>query len=169
MPVFTIEIETVVKRISEIVVEADDLESAVVYAKTNNEWRHETDNRLNDIQSYVTCTPVSGRQIKSITDLPKNYNKDTVPWNTSTHASFEDIFRQYPEILDKRIEDVFTLSVRSAAALKNANIDYIGQLVLMTEREIFNIKNFGRKSAHKLKMMLSDKDLCFGMRFDWPI
>ncbi len=71
----------------------------------------------------------------------------------------------YPEFLDKNVEDL-ELSVRSANCLKNANIQYIGQLVQKTDAEMLKTKNFGRKSLNEIKALLSQHELTLGMTHD---
>ncbi len=68
----------------------------------------------------------------------------------------------YPPFLDKNVEDL-ELSVRSANCLKNANIQYIGQLVEKTDAEMLKTKNFGRKSLNEIKALLSQYELTLGM------
>lgn len=68
----------------------------------------------------------------------------------------------YPAFLDKNVEDL-ELSVRSANCLKNANIQYIGQLVQKTDAEMLKTKNFGRKSLNEIKALLSQHELTLGM------
>ena len=68
----------------------------------------------------------------------------------------------YPPFLDKNVEDL-ELSVRSANCLKNANIQYIGQLVQKTDAEMLKTKNFGRKSLNEIKALLQQHDLTLGM------
>lgn len=68
----------------------------------------------------------------------------------------------YPAFLDKNVEDL-ELSVRSANCLKNANIQYIGQLVQKTDAEMLKTKNFGRKSLNEIKALLSQYELTLGM------
>ena len=61
------------------------------------------------------------------------------------------------------------LSVRSANCLKNDNIDYIGQLVQMTEEEVLRTLNFGRRSLNEIKELLATMGLCLGMDIsNWP-
>ena len=65
--------------------------------------------------------------------------------------------------------DELDLSVRSANCLQNANIRYIGDLVLKTEAEMLKTKNFGRKSLKEIKDILSKMGLSLGMKLDnWP-
>lgn len=68
-----------------------------------------------------------------------------------------------------RSVDDLELSVRSANCLKNANIRYIGELVVKTEAEMLKTKNFGRKSLNEIKEILSEMGLGLGMKIDgWP-
>jgi len=71
------------------------------------------------------------------------------------------------EILMRSVEDL-ELSVRSANCLKNAGINTIGQLVQKTEAEMLKTKNFGRKSLSEIKDILSEYNLTFGMKLDFP-
>lgn len=67
--------------------------------------------------------------------------------------------------LDKPVEDL-ELSVRSANCLKNADINYIGDLAQKSDQEMLKTKNFGRKSLNEIKSLLSEMDLTLGMKFD---
>ncbi|SDP27178.1 DNA-directed RNA polymerase subunit alpha [Desulforhopalus singaporensis] len=67
--------------------------------------------------------------------------------------------------LDKPVEDL-ELSVRSANCLKNADINYIGDLAQKTDQEMLKTKNFGRKSLNEIKSLLSEMDLTLGMKFE---
>ncbi len=71
----------------------------------------------------------------------------------------------YPPFLDKNVEDL-ELSVRSANCLKNANIQYIGQLVQKTDAEMLKTKNFGRKSLNEIKALLQQHELTLGMNHE---
>jgi DNA-directed RNA polymerase subunit alpha len=72
------------------------------------------------------------------------------------------------ENLFRSVEDL-ELSVRSANCLKNANIRYIGELVVRSEAEMLKTKNFGRKSLNEIKEILSQMGLGLGMKIDgWP-
>ncbi|MCF6237976.1 MAG: DNA-directed RNA polymerase subunit alpha [Candidatus Marinimicrobia bacterium] len=69
---------------------------------------------------------------------------------------------QYPPFLDKDVDDL-ELSVRSANCLKNAKIQFIGQLVQKTDAEMLKTKNFGRKSLNEIRALLSEHSLNLGM------
>ncbi|MGE4558632.1 MAG: DNA-directed RNA polymerase subunit alpha [Desulfobulbus sp.] len=73
--------------------------------------------------------------------------------------------KAYPPFLDKNVEDL-ELSVRSANCLKNAQIQFIGQLVNKTDAEMLKTKNFGRKSLNEIKALLSEHNLTLGMKYD---
>lgn len=77
----------------------------------------------------------------------------------------DDDGKNYPPFLDKNVEDL-ELSVRSANCLKNAQIQYIGQLVNKTDAEMLKTKNFGRKSLNEIKALLSEHGLGLGMKYD---
>lgn len=67
--------------------------------------------------------------------------------------------------LNKPVEDL-ELSVRSANCLKNADINFIGELAHRTDQEMLKTKNFGRKSLNEIKTLLADMDLTLGMKID---
>jgi DNA-directed RNA polymerase subunit alpha len=72
------------------------------------------------------------------------------------------------ENLFRPVEDL-ELSVRSANCLKNANIRFIGELVIRTEAEMLKTKNFGRKSLNEIKEILAEMGLGLGMKIEgWP-
>ena len=73
-----------------------------------------------------------------------------------------DDSEKYPPFLDKDVDDL-ELSVRSANCLKNAKIQFIGQLVQKTDAEMLKTKNFGRKSLNEIRSLLSEHDLSLGM------
>jgi DNA-directed RNA polymerase subunit alpha len=72
------------------------------------------------------------------------------------------------EHLFRSVDDL-ELSVRSANCLKNANIRYIGELVVRSEGEMLKTKNFGRKSLNEIKEILTEMGLGLGMKVEgWP-
>jgi DNA-directed RNA polymerase subunit alpha len=72
------------------------------------------------------------------------------------------------ENLFRSVDDL-ELSVRSANCLKNANIRFIGELVVRSEAEMLKTKNFGRKSLNEIKEILIEMGLGLGMKIDgWP-
>jgi DNA-directed RNA polymerase subunit alpha len=83
-------------------------------------------------------------------DMPAESGRDSEPLNP---------------FLDKPVEDL-ELSVRSANCLKNADINFIGDLAQKTDQEMLKTKNFGRKSLNEIKALLSEMDLTLGMKFE---
>jgi DNA-directed RNA polymerase subunit alpha len=73
--------------------------------------------------------------------------------------------RDRDEVLAKlalRINEI-ELSVRSTNCLANANIDTIGELVVMPESEMLRFRNFGKKSLTEIKQKLDELGLSLGM------
>jgi len=76
-----------------------------------------------------------------------------------------DDLDKYPPFLDKDVDDL-ELSVRSANCLKNAKIQFIGQLVQKSDAEMLKTKNFGRKSLNEIRALLSEHELNLGMNIE---
>ncbi len=55
------------------------------------------------------------------------------------------------------------LSVRSTNCLSGANIETIGELVIMPESEMLRFRNFGKKSLTEIKAKLEEMGLSLGM------
>lgn len=72
---------------------------------------------------------------------------------------------RFNENLFRRIDEL-ELSVRSSNCLENANIKYIGELVMRSENEMLRTKNFGRKSLNEIKEILTEMGLALGMRIE---
>ena len=73
--------------------------------------------------------------------------------------------RDRDEVLQKlalKINEI-ELSVRSTNCLANANIDTIGELVVMPESEMLRFRNFGKKSLTEIKQKLDELGLALGM------
>ncbi|MBI3508074.1 MAG: DNA-directed RNA polymerase subunit alpha [Chlamydiia bacterium] len=73
--------------------------------------------------------------------------------------------RDREEILQKlslKINEI-ELSVRSTNCLANANIETIGELVVMPEYEMLRFRNFGKKSLTEIKQKLDELGLFLGM------
>lgn len=75
------------------------------------------------------------------------------------------INRDRDEILAKlalKINEI-ELSVRSTNCLANANIETIGELVVMPESEMLRFRNFGKKSLTEIKQKLDELGLSLGI------
>jgi DNA-directed RNA polymerase subunit alpha len=62
------------------------------------------------------------------------------------------------KVLDTAIEDV-EFSVRTFNCLKKENINTLGELVLRTESELLNIRNFGKRSLEEVLERLAQYEL----------
>ncbi len=77
----------------------------------------------------------------------------------------EETNKDKEELLDKlalKISEI-ELSVRSTNCLVGANIDTIGELVVMPESEMLRFRNFGKKSLTEIKAKLAELGLSLGM------
>ncbi len=55
------------------------------------------------------------------------------------------------------------LSVRSTNCLNGANIETIGELVILSEPKLLQFRNFGKKSLNEIKAKLNEMNLSLGM------
>ena len=69
------------------------------------------------------------------------------------------------EIFRRPVERL-PISLRTSYGLRSADIKYVGELAQCSERELLEIKNFGRKSLNETKAILADMGLSLGMRLD---
>ena len=69
-------------------------------------------------------------------------------------------------LMDKSIDDVAEISVRSRNALQQESIRTLGDLVARTEEDMLTINNFGKKSLTELYDILDEHGLRFGMKME---
>ncbi|MDR0788403.1 MAG: DNA-directed RNA polymerase subunit alpha [Gemmatimonadota bacterium] len=70
------------------------------------------------------------------------------------------------DVLNRPIEDLAELSVRSRNSLQKENIQTVRDLVQRTEDQMLNIDNFGKKSLQEITEFLSQHGLRFGVRLE---
>ncbi len=70
------------------------------------------------------------------------------------------------DLLNRPIEDLAELSVRSRNSLQKENIQTVRDLVQRTEDQMLTIENFGRKSLQEISDFLNEQGLRFGIRFE---
>ncbi len=121
-----------------------------------------------EIETDGSVTPENGlayaaKILKEQMTIFINFNEEQA--KAPLDESGGDDEKSYPPFLDKNVEDL-ELSVRSANCLKNAQIQYIGQLVQKTDAEMLKTKNFGRKSLNEIKALLNEHDLTLGMKHE---
>lgn len=100
--------------------------------------------------------------LKEQLDIFINFDEGTVEPEKKVAETIE---KQDNIYLYKPVEDL-ELSVRSANCLKNADINFIGDLVQRTDQEMLKTKNFGRKSLNEIKTLLTEMDLNLGMKLE---
>jgi DNA-directed RNA polymerase subunit alpha len=66
------------------------------------------------------------------------------------------------ELLNRPIEDLAELSVRSRNSLQKENIHTVRDLVQRTEQQMLAIDNFGKKSLQEISEFLAGHGLRFG-------
>lgn len=71
----------------------------------------------------------------------------------------------YYDLLNTQISEL-NLPARAENCLRNAKIQYVGELVQRTERSMIDIKNFGKKSLTDIKNALVERNLKLGMMID---
>src|SRR5690606_37235251 len=70
------------------------------------------------------------------------------------------------DVLNRPIEDLAELSVRSRNSLQKENIQTVRDLVQRTEEQMLGIDNFGKKSLQDIKEFLAGQGLRFGIRLE---
>ncbi len=68
------------------------------------------------------------------------------------------------DVLNRPIEDLAELSVRSRNSLQKESIQTVRDLVQRTEEQMLNIDNFGKKSLQEISDFLAGQGLRFGVR-----
>ena len=70
------------------------------------------------------------------------------------------------DVLNRPIEDLAELSVRSRNSLQKENIQTVRDLVQRTEDQMLSIDNFGKKSLQEINEFLAGQGLRFGLRLE---
>ncbi len=96
--------------------------------------------------------------------LIKHFNIFTLKSSEKVHEA-EDGLAENQELMRvlSRSIDELELGARAANCLKAARITTIGQMVSMTESELMNLPNFGKKSLDEIKAILEAQKLQLGM------
>ena len=86
--------------------------------------------------------PMLGKYSKNSLTIFINFDEETA--EPETNEEEKQSVEPLNPYLDKPVEDL-ELSVRSANCLKNAEINFIGDLAQKTDQEMLKTKNFGTK------------------------
>lgn len=119
-----------------------------------------TDGSLKPEEAVALSSKIMKEQLQIFLTFDETMEPSEEARETSSPTLNENLFRSVDDL---------ELSVRSANCLKNANIRYIGELVVRSEAEMLKTKNFGRKSLNEIKEILSEMGLGLGMKIEgWP-
>jgi DNA-directed RNA polymerase subunit alpha len=119
-----------------------------------------TDGSIKPDEAVALASKIMKEQLQVFINFDENLEPKEVEKSTESPKFNENFFRSVDDL---------ELSVRSANCLKNANIRYIGELVMKTEAEMLKTKNFGRKSLNEIKEILNEMGLGLGMKVEgWP-
>lgn len=119
-----------------------------------------TDGSLKPEEAVALSSKIMKEQLQIFLTFDETMEPSEDAKDSSSPTLNENLFRSVDDL---------ELSVRSANCLKNANIRYIGELVVRSEAEMLKTKNFGRKSLNEIKEILSEMGLGLGMKIDgWP-
>ena len=112
----------------------------------------ETNGAIPPQDAVVESANIIDQHMRAFMDLSEE------PEETVDANIFTDEVEDESSEMDKPIE-ALDLSQRSYNCLKRANIDYVRQLVDLTENDLMNIRNFGVKSVEEVKDKLESMGL----------
>jgi len=139
----------------------------VTYSIENTRVGHRTDYEklILEVKTDGSVTPedvltYAGKILSDHINLFISF--DVEPEEEEKESQIDEDILRIRKLFKMSVENL-ELSVRSNNCLKAANIKTIGDLVEKEESEMLKFRNFGRKSLHELKKILSEKGLHFGM------
>jgi len=115
----------------------------------------ETDGQIGPVEAFTNALEVMNKQL-SVFNGVLDVDISTAPIKRSNNDSELKTFMQTVDSLG--------LSARSFNSLDRAGMKFLGELVLMSENEIKNIKNLGKKSLDEIKECLVENG--FGSDFE---
>lgn len=116
-----------------------------------------TDGRLTPDEALSFATQIGIFHLEVFEQLKEHtisFDEGQVELNTDRDALMAKLALRINEI---------ELSVRSTNCLSGANIETIGELVVMPESEMLKFRNFGKKSLSEIKAKLEEMGLSLGM------
>ncbi len=116
-----------------------------------------TDGRLSPEEALSFATQIGIFHLEVFEQLKEHsiiFDEGQIELNTDRDALMAKLALRINEI---------ELSVRSTNCLSGANIETIGELVVMPESEMLKFRNFGKKSLSEIKAKLEEMGLSLGM------
>ncbi len=74
----------------------------------------------------------------------------------------DEEYNRIKELLERSVDEL-ELSVRASNCLRAAQIRTIGELVIKSEQEMLQYRNFGKKSLKEIQDLILTMNLHFGM------
>ena len=111
-----------------------------------------TDGRVEPMEALVNAASLLRRHL-------------TIFENHAPGKEFTEEQQAQIDLLKKKI-DALDLSVRSVNCLKQIKIDYIYQLVKVSESQLLRVRNFGKKSSNEIRQKLEECGLSLEMNLD---
>ena len=118
----------------------------------------ETDGSVSPEGAVATASALVSKHLEYLL----YFGADGIPQSSPEGAS--PVSAALQDLLDRRIEDLAELSVRSRNSLQKENIRTLGELIRKSESEMLEIENFGKKSLQEIEDFLAEHGLKFGMR-----
>ena len=81
-----------------------------------------------------------------------------------TESLGSKVSEEMNELLNRPLEDITELSVRSRNSLKKEGVTILADLVQRSEDQMLSIGNFGKKSLTEISDFLTERGLVFGMQ-----
>ena len=117
----------------------------------------ETDGTLDPTAAIRRATTLLYKQLKPFADLE---SKEIIGMRADSDQIDSTFLRLITDL---------NLSARSANCLAREQINYIGDLVSLTETQLLSKSSFGKISLQEIKEILKGMDLSLGMQIDnWP-
>ncbi len=116
----------------------------------------ETDGQISPVEAFANALNTMNRQMSVFNGI-LDVDIESVPARKSGDNELK------PFLVGV---DMLGLSARSFNSLDRAGIKYLAELVLMSENELKNIKNLGKKSLDEIKECLNDRG--FGDDYELP-
>ena len=118
----------------------------------------ETDGSISPEDAMATAAELVRKHLEYLL----YFGQDGIPQPTPEGAS--PVSEAARALLDRRIEDLAELSVRSRNSLQKENIRTLEELIQRTQSEMLEIENFGKKSLQEIEEFLREHGLRFAMK-----
>ncbi len=115
----------------------------------------ETDAQIGPVEAFTNALEVMNKQLSVFNGVLDVNISTTLPKRTGDDSELKPFLMAV---------DSLGLSARSFNSLDRAGIKFLGELVLMSENEIKNIKNLGKKSLDEINECLIEHN--FGPEFE---